>query len=511
MRFLSILFETPDDRVGDDALDAPAFFIDLNCDQIVHAITTGKEEYNLKPFFHACLHRVGAIRYRHEVMQDLENDALYKRVLAFAEVMRSIRGYLLRVEKLYYREQKQAWFLDAVEIYCQGIIAFAQDLAHLELRSPGFLRFREYLINYAESTPFNALLSEARNLRVDLAAVEYCVHIRGSGFTVRKYQGESDYSVEVEATFEKFKQGAPRDYKVKFNASDEMNHIEAKIVEFVAKLNPTVFVALSEFCARHADFIDQTVAIFDREIQFYIAYMEYTAILRRAGLRFCYPRVSDKSKEVASYEGFDIALAHKLVSQGSRVVCNDFYLRDNERILVVSGPNQGGKSTFARTFGQLHYLASIGCPVPGRDAQLFLFDQLFTHFEKEERVENLRGKLEDDLMRAHQILKHATAYSIIIMNEIFTSTTIQDETFLSTKVMERIASLGSLCVWVTFVDELASFGPQVVSMISTVVPDNPALRTFKVIRHPADGLAYAMAIAQKYGLTYGSIKERLLS
>ncbi len=511
MTFSSILFETPDDRVGDDTLEAPVFFADLNCDQIVDAIIAGKEEYNLKPFFHACLHRVRAIKYRHEVMHDLESEALYERVHTFAQVMRSIRDHLVRVEKLYYREQKQAWFVDAVEMYCQGIAAFAQDLAHLELRSPGFLRFREYLIGYAQSAPFNTLLSEARNLRIDLAALEYCVTIRGSGFTVRKYQGQSDYSAEVEATFDKFKQGAAHDYRVKFNASDEMNHIEAKIVEFVAKLHPRVFGALSEFCARYAHFIDSTIANFDREIQFYVAYLEHIAALRRAGLKFCYPGVSDKSKEVSSHDGFDLALAHKLVSQGAHVVRNDFYLRGNERILVVSGPNQGGKTTFARAFGQLHYLASIGCPVPGSDAQLLLFDQLFTHFEKEERVENLRGKLEDDLVRVHQIIEHATTYSIIIMNEIFTSTTIQDETFLSARVMERIADLGLLCVWVTFVDELASFGPQVVSMISTVVPDNPALRTFKVIRHPANGLAYAMAIAQKHGLTYASIRERLQS
>ena len=70
LAFYSILFETADDRIGDDTLEAPAFFVDLNCDQIVAAVTAGKDEYNLKPFFHACLPRVDAIQYRHEVMQD---------------------------------------------------------------------------------------------------------------------------------------------------------------------------------------------------------------------------------------------------------------------------------------------------------------------------------------------------------------------------------------------------------------------------------------------------------
>ena len=511
MIFYSILFETVKDGIDKETPQAPAFFADLNLDQIIDAVTTGKEEYDLKPFFYTSLKDVGAIKYRQEIMQDLENEVLFDHIKSFAEKMREMRSYLALSDKLYYKYHKEGWFLEALKIYCEAVACLLRDLNLADLKSRGLLAFREYLTNYTASGRFSSLTAETINLKTDLAKVKYCLTIKGSRIKVRKYESEIDYSADVEKTFERFKQGAVKDYRAKFPIESGMNHVEAGILDLVAKLYPEIFLNLDRYCANNRNYLDKTIAAFDREIQFYIAYLEYIAKIKQAGLKFCYPQFAVTDKNIHNYEGFDMALAHKLVSEQSPVVCNDFFLKDKERIIVVSGPNQGGKTTFARAYGQLQYVGGLGCPVPGSEARLFMFDMLFTHFEKEESIDNLRGKLQDDLVRIYDILNQATPKSIIIMNEIFTSTTLNDAVFLGKKVMETIMQLDLLCVFVTFLDELASLGEKTVSMVSTVVPDNPALRTYKIVRRPADGLAYAIAIAEKHHVTYGKLRERLTS
>ncbi len=506
-KFSSILFDRDAGRIEAVARE-PEFFADLHLDQVVASLTAGREEYQLAPFFHWPLHSVEAVHYRHHVLNELEREPLLEAVSAFADGMRLMRKHLGLMDNLHYVRQKQRWFLEAGSVYCRTVSAFADRLAELELRSRGFVGLRDYVTAYTASDVFTSLLAATRDVEGALATITYAVQIRGNRVRVSRYEGEADMSEEIERAFAKFKEGAVNDYRVRITESAHMNHVEAQILDLVARLFPDAFSKLDEYCSRHKRYLDETIGRFDREVQFYLAYLEYIKPLKGSGLVFAYPRLSARSKDVRSTEAFDLALAAKLVAHGS-VVCNDFHLTDPERILVVSGPNNGGKTTFARMFGQLHYLASLGLPVPGADARLFLPDRIFTHFEREEDIETLRGKFEDELFRIHEILERATDASVLIMNESFGSTTLRDALVVGTEVMRQIIELDALCVFVTFVDELSSLDESTVSMMSTVVPEDPAVRTYKVVRKPADGLAYAAAIAEKYGLTYARLRERI--
>jgi len=506
----SLLFDHVNGHLDHQNAEAPAFFFDLNLDQIIDVILAKKEEYRLAPFYYDSPRDAVTVRYRQDVFRDLESEVLQRHVRAFAEKMAVSRRYLELTGKLHYRYHQRGWFLEAAAVYIDAVRQLAADLAASSLHSRALLDFRNFIGGYTQSAEFVSLAEDTRQRKEELAAVRYSVIIKGDVVQVRPYEDEIDYSRVVEATFAKFRQKDAKNYTVDLTIHGGMNHIEANILEFVAKLHPEVFSELERYHQEHTSFFDPAIRDFDREIQFYLGYLEYIEPVRRSGLKFCYPTVAIGDKAVHVVAGFDLALAHLRSAEGATVVTNDFRLQHEERIVVVSGPNQGGKTTFARMFGQLHFLARLGCPVPGKEARLFVYDNLFTHFEEEEDIRNLHGKLQDDLVRIRRILEQATGDSVIIMNEIFTSTSLEDALFLSRHVLEEMIRLGALGVCVTFIDELSVLGPQTISMVSTVVPDNPAQRTYKIVRQPADGLSYAIHIAAKHGLTYATLKERIV-
>ena len=309
---VSILFNNAQDAPDDGASEEPAFFGDLRLDQIISSLTAGRESYRLTPYLHRPLRSVETVRYRHHVLSDLEREPVRNAVAAFARGMARMRTHLHLADRLQHRRQQQRWFVSAAALYCSVVSAFSDALATAEINAPGLQALSDYLSAYTSSDPFASLSLDTAQCEAQLSALTYVVHVRGTRVTVGAYDGEPDVGEEVASAFAKFQQGAGRDHRVRFREFSDMNHVESQILDRVALLFPEPFARLAEYRSRHDGFVDSTVARCEREVQFYLAYLEYIAPLKAAGLSFSYPRVSARSKQIAATATFDLALAAKL-------------------------------------------------------------------------------------------------------------------------------------------------------------------------------------------------------
>jgi hypothetical protein len=504
--FYSVLFPQEEQHKQPRQKKAPTCFKDLNLDKIFTAIS------ELDGFFYTSLHDPDVITYRQDIMCELEEPSLFKLFSEFSRtvyelgtVMSVIRNDLTSKNSYNNNYITRGRLLACSDKYCQSVSSLLKGLSSVTLRSAGLQGFSNYLKDYCVSGTFTSLYNRVTKLCGEFSKIQYCMLIKDDTIHVRKYEGQADHSKQIAACFEKFSQDNMKDYRHKLS-EERAVHVEAAVLKMLAGLYKDIFNDLNDFCAKNLYFVDDTISRFSHEIQFYLSWLNYIGPLRQAGLPFCYPQLCNNAERLYNIDGFDLALA--CAKQGG-VVTNDFVLKKPERIIVITGPNQGGKTTFARTFGQIHYLASLGLCVPGREAALYLFDSILTHFGREEDLTTLNGKLQDDLVRLHTLLNTATNRSIIIINEIFASTTLNDALILGQRMMDTITALNSPTVIVTFLDELALHGSETISMMSTVKEGDPAERTFKIIRKPPDGLAYALHIAHKHSLTYEQLCERL--
>ncbi len=245
----SILSDRPETDPDAGGEEEPAFFADLNLGQVVDEVVKGREEYRLKTFFYAPLLDAAAVAYRQEVARDLEQEEVFACVETFTRKMQAMREHLAQAERVHYQYQKTRWFFDAAEIYGEAVGSLADELNRLDLKSRGLIAFLACLRKYLASDGFVARARETRKVREGLTSVKYCVRIRNARVRVTRFEGEADYSAEVEETFAKFKQGAAKDYLIKPSAWEQMDCVEARVSDFVMKLYPDVFRALDEYCA----------------------------------------------------------------------------------------------------------------------------------------------------------------------------------------------------------------------------------------------------------------------
>lgn len=481
---------------------------DLGLDRVLDVLQL---EGDLARAFVTPLPDEDAVRFRQDVFRDLERESTRVALTALADAVQRAVQQRDAAARIRQHPLRHRLHLNSVLAYLQALDAAVE---HLEgVRSEALLQLHDHVSALAGSPFIGRMRDEAARLEALWHDIRFTMLVQGGRLVVAPFDDEADLDSAAEAAFGPLGGTAllerPPDRARTGLLGDQLGSVAAFVLDAVAHIEPDLFEALDTFFGGYEDMVDPDLERFARELPFYTRYRRLVSGLAATGVAFALPVVSATDPRIRVHGLVDLALALRLAEEGARPVGNDLELQRDERIMVVSGPNQGGKSTAARALGQLHHLASIGCPVPAVTALVPLTDHVATLFPREERLESLAGGLGEEVERAHALLAGATPRSLLVINEAFASTAADDARVLLTEVLRRIESVGAHAVCVTFLDEVAALGDGIVSLVAEVDTADPAVRTFTLTRRPADGRAYARSLAERYGLTAEAIRARV--
>jgi hypothetical protein len=279
----------------------------------------------------------------------------------------------------------------------------------------------------------------------------------------------------------------------------------------------------------------------ESELSFLLNAVALIERLRAAGLPMCRPEVRPIDERVSHLDvSYNVSLALRMMGAAatprqadatpregtaSGIVTNPMtFDREHGRVWVLTGPNRGGKTTFARAVGLAHLLFQAGLYVPACAARMSPVDAIYTHFPGVEGARPGEGRLDEEAVRLAGIFQQATPHSLILLNEVLSGTSTLEALGLAYDAVRGLRLLGARAIYVTHLHELArrvgeinaaTGGDGTVGSLVAGVEDETGpsegrhRRTFHIRPGAPGGLSYASEIAEQHGISFPQLVRLL--
>jgi DNA mismatch repair ATPase MutS len=452
---------------------------DLDIDTLLYTMA-GDDDFLLKVSRKALVcgseNDVSTIRYRQEALKDcLEN----------LSVVRETYGLVVNTIET---TKRQTWGITSH--HPTSTLYSATDL--LEMLVGMLRKLRDTAAAHADGFRSEAFTTLFALLAQELSE-EYLVSIQDhltisrfkKGVTVSAQLGDCNESTNFvlrKATdkkrnwFERLLRKGPQGYTFDLAERDEAG---ARIIsEMRYRGIGRVAVALAE----SADHVLSFFKMLRTELAFYVACANLHARLVSKGEPTCFPRPVEVGKRQLHFRGlYDVSLSLRMTS---RVATNTMDA-DRRNLIIITGANQGGKSSFMRSVGLAQLMMQCGMFVGAEEFEGEVCPALLTHYKRGEDVTMQSGKFEEEVARMNAIIEHVGAHATVLLNESFAATNEREGSEIAWQIVSALIESHIRVFYVTHLYGFArrffdAGGEDVLFLRAERRPDGG--RTFKLIQ-----------------------------
>ncbi len=492
------------------------------------------------------------ILYRQAILQDLlDFPAVTSTLAAILPNLEALGAYRQSIDRQKVPLQALAWRASELEYLVEAVTALDETLAPLEeqIQSTGLHRLLETVRSLRGEPTFRQLEKELpailprlrSNLSVTIG-VNLDRQLRPIE-AVLVAVNEEKYAASPLIERLLGRQSEWRGIAPLHRAAEELAGIDSDHEIFKKGFNPLLaplFKDLANVLARVVKPIEEALQRFLHlngdilqklrpEINYYLAAVRMIEGLRAQGLPMCRPEIRPAGERICRIEqSFNLNLARHMMGQqpgiaiGPQIILNDILLDDRSRVQILTGPNQGGKTTYTQMVGLNQLLAQAGLLIPGRAGQISPADHILTHFPHEEKLESGAGRFGEEARRLAAVFENVTAESLVLFNESLSSTSPGESIYLAQDLVRILRQVGARAIFNTHLHQLAQSieelneespgNGRVASLVaSRIDPSEGGLpgRSYRVAPGPPLGRSYAEEIAAVHGISYEQLLTRL--
>lgn len=295
----------------------------------------------------------------------------------------------------------------------------------------------------------------------------------------------------------------------------------------ISEINGTLFSELDALCGGYMKRVNTAIKRcyeestdmlirLSKQIEFYIGAKDLAERAQQMGLPFCRPEIAPKTKRKFCCDAMhDPVLTNRLLSERVRennilpVCTNACKMDDKARLLLLSGTNNGGKTTYLRAVGINQILAQAGLFVYAKKAEISLCDRIFFLSPKEEKAGVNTSRFTEECKDLRRTIDAATENSLVLLNESLSGTNPYDSLLLGEEILRIFADIGCRLVFTTHIPELADLpeklnAADVKSRLVSLVAlcDESGAPTYRITEGKPDRARNAQYIFNKFGISF---------
>ena len=221
----------------------------------------------------------------------------------------------------------------------------------------------------------------------------------------------------------------------------------------LAELNDRGVNLVANALAQSTDHILSFFQMLRTELAFYIGCLNLHAQLAEMGEPICFPVPTPTGERRLSFSDLhNVSLA---LSMGRKVIGNDLNA-NHKNIVIITGANTGGKSTFLRGVGLAHLMMQAGMFVSAKSFSAEVCDGISTHYKREEDASMESGKWDEELSRMSEIVDNIKTNSLLLFNESFASTNEREGSEIASQIVHALLDRNVKVLFVTHLYQFAS-------------------------------------------------------